>query len=116
MPDNKRIIFASQQFNMWPEGSSSPIAAHGVQSAGITTNFNLEQVFEWGQLAIYDNIEQIPDVEVTAEKVLDGHPLLYHLATANATSGTLVGRSNRRCIIGISIFSDTMDSASGAPL
>src|SRR4051794_11947433 len=96
MPDNKRIIFAGQQLSIWPEGSSSPIAMHGVQSAGITTNFNLDFVFEWGQLAIYDTVEQTPDVEITAEKVLDGPPLLYHTATANAASGTLIGRSNRK--------------------
>jgi hypothetical protein len=99
-----------------PEEASVFTAAHGVQSVGITTDFNLDQVFELGQLAIYDNIEQIPDISVTAEKVLDGHPLLYHLATANATSGTLVGRSNQRTTVGIAVFSDTLDATSGTPL
>src|SRR5688572_5422627 len=111
MPDNKRVFFAIQQVGFMPEGSSTFTAAHGVQSVGITTNFNLEQVFELGQLSIYDNIEQIPDVEVTMEKVLDGYPLLYHLATANATSGTLVGRSNQKTTVGLAVFSDTMDSS-----
>lgn len=114
--DNNRIIFSGQQLSIWPNDSASPISMHGIQSAGITTNFNLDFVFEWGQLAIYDSIEQIPDVEITAEKVLDGYPLIYHVATANATSGTLIGRSNRKCAVGISIFADTADSAAGAPL
>lgn len=99
-----------------PEGGSTFANAHGVQSAGITTNFNLTQVFELGQLAIYDNIEDIPDVQVTLEKALDGYPLLYHLATANATSGTLVGRSVQKTTVGLAIFPDTMDSASGTPI
>jgi hypothetical protein len=116
MPDNRRIHFACHQIGFMPEGAGTFTAAHGVQSLGITTDFNLDQVFELGQLAIYDNIEQIPDISITCEKVLDGHPLLYHLATANATSGTLVGRSNQRTTVGVAVFSDTLDATSGAPL
>lgn len=116
MPDSLRTYYAVQQFGIKPEGASVFTAIHGLQSAGINTNFNLEQVFEIGQLAIYDNIEQIPDVEVTMEKVLDGYPLIYHLATANATSGTLSGRSNKKATVGLSVFTDTLDSASGTPV
>jgi hypothetical protein len=54
-------------------------AASGVQSVGVNTTFNLEQVFQLGQLEIYENIENIPDVEVTIEKALDGHALIQHL-------------------------------------
>lgn len=115
MPNN-RIYFACHQIGIMPEGAGSFTAIHGAQSVGITTNFNLEQVFELGQLAIYDNIEQIPDIEVTTEKVLDGYPLIYHLATANATSGTLVGRSNQKATVGLAVFADTLDSTSGTPL
>ena len=43
----------------------------GVQSIGITTTFNLEQVFQLGQLSLYQDIEEVPDVEVTVERVLD---------------------------------------------
>lgn len=113
---NKRVFYAVQQVGFARDGTSTFIAAHGVQSVGITTNFNLEQVFELGQIAIYENIEQIPDIEVTIEKVLDGYPLLYHLATNGATNGSLTGRSNIKTIIGLSVFSDVQDSASGTPL
>ncbi len=95
--------------------SSTLNAIRGAQSVGITTNFNLEQVFELGQLAIYDNIEDLPDVEVSLTKVLDGYPLIYHESTTNATGPTLAGRSNAKCVIGLEIFDDTQESASGSP-
>ena len=88
----------------------------GVQSIGINTNFNLEQAFELGQLALYENIEEVPDIEVTMEKVLDGAPLLYHLATstvdgtASEKSG-LSGRGNERCDVRLAIYPDTAEQA-----
>lgn len=113
---NKRIFYAGRQVGFAKDGTNTFVEAHGVQSMGITTNFNLEQVFELGQLEIYQNIEGLPDIETTMEKVLDGYPLLYHLATNGATSPTISGRSNVKTIVGMSIFSDTSDSASGTPI
>jgi hypothetical protein len=49
------------------------------------------------------------------EKVIDGYPLLYHLATRGATGTSLVNRSATRCSVAASIFVDTQDSASGVP-
>jgi hypothetical protein len=114
--NNHRLYYAIQQVGMAKDGTQTFIAAHGVQNVGITTTFNLEQVFELGQLAIYQLVEQVPDVEVTMEKVLDGYPLLYHLATNGATSGTLVGRSAIKTIVGLAVFAETSQSATGAPL
>lgn len=113
---SKRIHYGVQQVGFAKDGTTDFIAAHGVQSIGITTNFNLEQVYELGQTAIYENMEQIPDVEVTLEKVLDGYPLLYHLATQGSTSGTMLGRSNRKAVVALSVFDDSLDSATGTPL
>lgn len=113
---NKRIIYPALQLGFAVDGTETYIAAHGVQSVGITTTFNLEQVFELGELNIYQNVEQIPDVELTAEKVLDGYPLLYHLATNGATLGTLVGRSNVNSNVCLAVFPDTLESASGDPI
>ena len=87
---NNRVYYAIQQVSFGKNssgGSGSRIAAHGVQSIGITTNFNLEQVFELGQISIYENVEGTPDVEVTMSKVLDGYIPLYCLATADQTNG-----------------------------
>ena len=69
---------------------------HGLQSMGVTTNFNLEQIFELGQLSLYENREDIPDIEVTFEKLLDGYSLVYHMATNDATNATLTGRADAR--------------------
>ena len=122
---NNRIFYAIQALGFapfgqaWAGGVSQPSGfqvAHGVQNAGMTTTFNLEQVFELGQLEIYENVEAIPNVELTAQKVLDGYPLLYHLATPEATSPSLVGRSNERCYGALNIYPDTQDAASGVPL
>jgi hypothetical protein len=113
---NKRVFYAVQALGFAQDGTSVFTTAHGVQSIGITTTFNLEQVFEMGQVAIYENIEQIPDVELTAEKVLDGYPLLWHLATKGATTGTLGGRQNIKTIAALAVFDDTRDSASGTAI
>lgn len=128
MANNNRIFYAIQALGFAPHGTgwtpasgmaqqpSGFVAAHGVQSASINTQFNLEQVFELGQLELYENIENIPNIELTTQKVLDGYPLLYHLATPRATSPTLVGRSNERCFVALNIYPDTHDNASGVPI
>lgn len=122
MPANNRIYFAIQQAAIAPAGTTgagSFTNAHtikGLQSLGINTKFNLEQIFEIGQLSIYQNIENLPDIEITLEKVLDGFPLIYHLATVGATSATLAGRSNIKASMVVSIFGDTQNSSSGTPI
>lgn len=108
-----RLWWAVEAVGFAPQGSETYTAAHGVQSVGVTTNFNLDPVFELGQSRIYENLENIPDVEMTMEKVLDGYPLLYHLGTNGAPSATLFGRANQRPAIVLSLFPDTNDSASG---
>lgn len=116
---NNRIYYAIQQVALG-NGLAKDVA-HGVQSVGVTTNFNLEQVFELGQLSIYQNIENIPEVEVTLNKVLDGYPLLYVMATengsgvggTNASSPTIAGRQNARVDVELSIYPDDEVSATG---
>ncbi len=127
MAANNRIFYACQAvaFGRYvdpPTGSTPPyalVAAHGVQSVGINTSFNLEQAFELGQISIYENIEGLPDVEVTVEKVLDGYPLLYHLATSGAafaspSTNSLVGRTKERCNVALGIYADDKEAVSGA--
>jgi hypothetical protein len=86
---------------------------HGVQSVGITTNFNLEQVFEMGQLGIYENIQNIPEIEVTAEKVLDGRTLLFE-AAGGAQGKDIVAATSGTVPVRLAIYEDTNTSASGA--
>lgn len=125
MPNN-RILYACQGVALARMGT--PLASYnagnminGVQSVATTTNFNLEQAFELGQLDIYENIEALPDIEVTMEKVLDGYPLMYLMATSGvvgtAASG-LIARSQVQCDFRLFVFdeaeSNIATAASGA--
>ena len=76
-----RIFYAMQNLAVKERTKTNYTLMSGIQSVGMTTNFNLEQVFQLGQLGIYQNIEGIPDVEMTVTKALDGAPLLYNAAT-----------------------------------
>ncbi len=118
--DNNRIFYAVHAVGLAKfatTGVGDFKAASGVQSVGINTTFNLEQVFQLGQIEIYENIENIPDVEVTIEKVLDGAPLIQHLATQDASVGTLSGRfNNTRAMVNVAYYDDANSNASGVPL
>ena len=81
----------------------------GVQSVGITTTFNLEQVFQLGQLSLYQDIEEVPDVEVTVERVLDDHALLYTRAMGG--TGTISDLQNNRADVYFSVYSDDKERA-----
>lgn len=120
MSRNNRIFYACQAVaitNMGKGSVDSGDMIHGLQSVGITTNFNLEQAFELGQIEIYENIEGLPDVEVTLEKVLDGYPLIYHMASTGVTATTasgLVARSKQRCDVRLGIFGEEFDNVNAA--
>lgn len=116
MPQNNRVIFPTQALGFATIGSQTFIAAKGVQSANASANIPLDPQFELGQSAVYENVEDIPQIELTVQKVLDGYPLLYHLATKGSSTGTLFGRANTQSIVAMSVFPDTNDSASGAPV
>tara|TARA_R100001129_G_scaffold6759_2_gene5227 strand:- start:7390 stop:8559 length:1170 start_codon:yes stop_codon:yes gene_type:complete len=114
---NNRVYYAIQQVSFGKNGSGGSgtrTAAHGVQSIGITTNFNLEQVFELGQISIYENVEGTPDVEVTMSKVLDGYIPLYCLATADQSNGpSLTNRvdSDVKTFVQLGIWDEAKQSA-----
>ena len=123
MATNNRIFYAIQALGLAPHDvvsnggdPSGFLTTSGVQSVGLNTTFNLEQVFELGQLELYENIEGIPDIELTVQKVLDGAALLYHMATPQATASSLVGRSNERTYAALNIYADTQNNASGTPI
>lgn len=114
---NNRIFYACQAVAVGAETANAGALAmvHGVQSVGVNTTFNLEQVFELGQISIYENIEGVPDIEVTIEKVLDGYPLVYLLATTGAANNSLVNRTKQRCSVALGIWPDDKDAVSGTP-
>lgn len=114
MTANNRIFYACQAVGIKPCFTSDNVTpVHGAQSVGINTSFNLEQAFELGMIQIYENIEGLPDVEITTEKVIDGYPLIYHLSSPNAVSTNITGRSKERCCISLGIYGDDKDVVSG---
>ena len=84
----------------------------GLQTVGINTNFNLEPIYQMGQLELYDNFEEVPDVEVSLNKVFDGFPLIYQMAQG---TGALVEIANNRCGVQFAVFADTANAATGTP-
>ena len=46
------------------------VASSMIQSVGISTTLDYEQIFELGRLQIFQNVEGIPSIEVTVERAL----------------------------------------------
>lgn len=103
MPNN-RVFYASQGVSV------GGTVVQGAQSVGITTNFNLEQAFQLGQLALYDNISLDPEVEITVSKVLDGEDSIWKLSSTTGTS--LIDNANDTTTVVVGIGSDTASSLS----
>lgn len=134
MPANNRIYYASQAVQLLPCDSEAKnhfgswLTPQGLQSVGMTTNFNLEQVFQLGQLELYDNLEGVPEVEVTLNKVLDGTPPLYLMCTLGTGTWTttpptppynngkeLAELVNNRVSFNLGIWPDNVTAATGNP-
>ena len=116
MPRNDRIFYACQAVVIQaPTGTavSNTNVVRGLQSVGMSSNFTLDQVFEIGQLEISENIEDISDVEVTLEKVIDGEPLIFNLASNGACKTDLVTASKNRCDVYLAIYDDATSNATG---
>ena len=81
----------------------------------MSSTFSLDQVFELGQIEIYENIEQVSDIEVNIQKVIDGYRLLYDLATQGQCKTGVVEASKQRCDVHVGIFDDGVSHATGVP-
>jgi len=122
---NNRIFYACQAVcicktgHMPADGVAGVNAAmiKGVQSVGITSNFTLDQAFELGQIEIYENSEEIADIEVTIEKVIDGNKLIYGAACGNNVKTDMVAAGKGRADIYLGIYTDGASSVgSTSPL
>ena len=126
---NKRIFWACTAIGIATDNSTlpttpiskSPVFVPGVQSVGISTTFNLEQVFELGQLEIYQDVEEVPDVEITVERVLDEHQALYQRVMSRPTDGSpdrtahgttikISENQNNRCDVIFEVHDDNKDN------
>ena len=123
---NTRVYYATQAVGLTPRNPGNTVGEaeqfpKGLQSVGITTNFNLEQVFQLGQLEIYDNVENVPDVEVSLQKIADGSKFLYPIcvegtgatstAAGNAFKKDIGEVSTNRVEVGLRIYKDTSTDA-----
>ena len=118
MATNNRIFYACQAVNIHQSGTANVAASgsvKGVQSLGMSANFTLDQVFEMGQLEIYENIEDVADIEVTLEKVIDGDKFIWEFASNNLCRSTLAGAAKNRCDVYLAIYDDATDNATGTP-
>ena len=120
---NNRIFYATQAVILTPllqDGNGwtaqTALCPRGLQSVGITTNFTLEQVYQLGQLELYDNIEDVPEVQVTMNKVIDGTLPLYLMCMGGGAAGSgkaLAEIVNNRVNFRLQIYKDTNSAASG---
>lgn len=118
MAHNQRIFYACQAVAIAPRGTATLTASHvvyGLQSVGMSSTFTLDQVFEMGQLAIYENIEEVADIEITLEKVIDGYKLMFDLATGGLCKTSLAGSSKVRSDVYLAVYDDGTDNATGTP-
>lgn len=111
---NNRTAYFSHRLDIAPFSTNVYTMGHGVQNVGLNLSFSLSQVFELGQLSIYENREDLPQVEVTAEKVLDGWCPLYLLSTSTASAPDLAGRSAARANLMVGIWQETTSTATGS--
>lgn len=118
MARNQRIFYACQAVAIAQRGDGTLAGTdimHGVQSVGMSSTFTLDQVFELGQIEIYENVEEVADIEVNIEKVIDGYRLLYDAASRSACRTGVVAASKARCDVHVAIFDDGLNQATGVP-
>lgn len=113
-----RIYYACQNVEInGPSGdkvAKNPVydTVLGLQSVGLNTNYNLEPTYQLGQLSLYDNYEEIPEVEISLNKVLDGSQTIFAMAMG---TGYITDIANNRCSVRLSLFPDTTQLATGVP-
>ena len=116
---NNRIFYACHNVQMCGPSGTETVANNtwytiqGAQSVGMNTSFNLEAVYQLGQLSLYDNYEETPEVEITVNKVLDGQPTMYQKSMGQ---GNLAELANNRCGIKLNIYPDTDVRTTGTPV
>jgi len=117
MARNQRIFYACQAVAIMGRGAVPTAAGvvKGLQSVGMSSTFTLDQVFEMGQIEIYENIEEVADIEVTLEKVIDGNKLIYDLASGGACKTDVVTATKARCDVYVAVFDDGLSHATGVP-
>lgn len=113
---SERIYYATQQIAIAPVNSTDYQPVRGGQTLSLSETFPSQEIFQLGKLEIYTQLENLPSIEMTVTKVLDGHPLAYLLATRTASTPTLINRTNEQCKLALSVFDITKEAATGVPM
>lgn len=83
----------------------------------MTTTFNFEQVFQLGQIEVYEYVELEPEIEFTIERVIDGTKPLWFMTTGPRGSVSLVARTaDYKVDVAVPVYSDTQTRATGLPI
>lgn len=89
----------------------------GLQSAGMSTTFNLEQVYQLGQAEVYEQSERQPDVEMTLSKAIDGTKPLFFMVTDPIAGNDIIARTaDYKFDVALQIYPDTKFRATGKPV
>jgi hypothetical protein len=116
---NSRIYYASQTAQVRPQTATPTSSSDifngwyqplGLQSVSMTTNFALEPAFQLGTVELYDNVESIPEVEVTLNRVIDTTAPLYLMCMGGkdgvdgAENKQLVSLANNRVNFRLGVY------------
>ncbi len=116
-PFNSRKYSAGNLASGVNEIGSKWEVPRGVQSAGMTTTFNLEQVFQLGQVELYEYSERQPDIQMTMSKVIDGSKPIFFMCIDTTQANNIVGQTaNFKVDIAFQIYPDTQYRATGRPV
>jgi hypothetical protein len=120
---NQRTFYACQAVALTPQipSPSNPDVyapatqrfVHGVQSIGFNSTFNVENIFELGQLELYDTNLTSAEVEVTIEKVLDGFKTSWGIICNGSTD--LAVAAKNRVDLNFVVFADTGNAGKTGP-
>ncbi len=111
---NTRVYWPVQAVGVASQAAPSTFKTiRGLQAFGLSGRLPITFIHEMGNLPTYASFEEMPEVEGTLEKVLDGYPPIYTLMTEGAATADLAGRSTKHCHVVASIHRDNLSRASG---
>ena len=123
---NVRTFYACQKVMLGAVSGSDAVGSdlsfdtiNSLQSVGITSNFNLEPVYQIGALEPGDIAEDIPDVEISLTRTLDGSQTIYERTmvpeTVDGNANGLSTLSDSRSAVKLVIYPQTVTKATGVP-
>ncbi len=89
----------------------------GTQSCGMSTTFNLQEVFQLGQVEVYEQSERQPDIELTMSKCIDGSKPIFFMVTDPFKGNDIIARTvDYRTMVTMQIYPDSKFRSTGRPV